>query len=65
MRLCAVAVVCLLGSATQLAAEEPGSADWPGVGNDPGCMRYSELGQINRENVARLKTGLDVSHRGA
>ncbi len=29
--------------------------DWPRVGNDPGCMRYAELDQINRTNVARLK----------
>ena len=36
-------------------ADLPQTADWPGVGNDPGCMRYSGLGQINRENVARLK----------
>ncbi len=55
MRLCVVAVVCLLGFETRLAAEAPGSAGWPGVGNDPGCMRYSELGQISRENVARLR----------
>ncbi|WP_435011576.1 pyrroloquinoline quinone-dependent dehydrogenase [Tundrisphaera lichenicola] len=31
------------------------SGDWPGVGNGPGCTRYSPLDQINRENVARLK----------
>lgn len=31
------------------------SVDWPRVGNDSGCMRYSELDQINRGNVARLK----------
>jgi quinoprotein glucose dehydrogenase len=31
------------------------SVDWPGVGNDPGCMRYSALGQINRENVGQLR----------
>ena len=31
------------------------TVDWPGVGNDPGCMRYSQLDQINRENVTRLK----------
>jgi quinoprotein glucose dehydrogenase len=49
------AVVCVLEFASQGAAESPQTADWPGVGNDPGCMRYSELGQINRENVARLK----------
>src|SRR5205814_1703236 len=31
------------------------TVDWPRVGNDPGCMRYSQLDQINRENVTRLK----------
>ncbi len=29
--------------------------DWPRVGNDPGCRRFSTLDQINRQNVARLK----------
>ena len=31
------------------------SDDWPGVGNDPGCIRYSPLDEINRENVDRLR----------
>jgi quinoprotein glucose dehydrogenase len=31
------------------------SVDWPGVGNDPGCMRYSALDQINRQNVSQLR----------
>ena len=31
------------------------AGDWPRVGNDPGCMRYSALDQINRANVKRLK----------
>ncbi len=31
------------------------SVDWPGVGNNPGCMRYSPLDQINRGNVRQLK----------
>ena len=38
----------------QVTAKAPSSVDWPGVGNDPGCMRYSALDQINRENVTRL-----------
>lgn len=29
--------------------------DWITVGGDPGCSRYSTLGQINRENVGKLK----------
>jgi quinoprotein glucose dehydrogenase len=36
-------------------AREDRDVDWPGVGNDPGCMRYSSLDQINVGNVARLK----------
>ncbi len=31
------------------------SVDWPRVGNDPGCMRYSTLEQINRTNVDQLE----------
>jgi quinoprotein glucose dehydrogenase len=31
-----------------------GTADWPNYGNDPGGMRFSALGQVNRENVSRL-----------
>src|SRR5215472_8452075 len=29
--------------------------DWPNVGGDKGCTRYSELKQINRENVKELQ----------
>lgn len=29
--------------------------DWPGVGNDPGRMRYSTLAQVDRGNVAALR----------
>ncbi len=36
-------------------AQAPSSVDWPTVGNDPGCMRYSRLNQINRGNVKTLK----------
>jgi len=31
------------------------SVDWPNVGNDKGGMRFSELRQINRNNVKNLK----------
>jgi quinoprotein glucose dehydrogenase len=31
------------------------AADWPRVGNDAGGMRWSELRQINRDNVRNLK----------
>ena len=27
------------------------SRSWPGVGNDPGCMRYSRLDQIEGRNA--------------
>ncbi|MFM7187212.1 MAG: ThuA domain-containing protein, partial [Armatimonadota bacterium] len=32
------------------------TVDWRGIGNDSGGMRYSQLGQINKANVNRLKT---------
>lgn len=38
-----------------IPALSPPTVDWPGVGNDPGCMRYSSLDQIHRGNVTRLK----------
>ncbi len=47
-------VACLLAFAAHAPAQSS-RVDWPGVGNDPGCMRYSELAQIDRANVARLK----------
>jgi len=30
--------------------------EWPSFGNDPGATRYSELRQIDRENVGKLQT---------
>src|SRR4051795_2755470 len=51
MSTCTLAVALLL----TLAAETPRTVDWPRVGNDPGCMRYSALEEINRGNVTRLK----------
>jgi quinoprotein glucose dehydrogenase len=55
MRLCVIAVVCALASSGGVVAQTTQSVDWPSVGNDPRCMRYAELDQINRENVTRLK----------
>ena len=55
MRSGLVVAACLLVLAGSARGEPPRVGDWPGVGNDPGCMRYSELNQINRENVKRLK----------
>ncbi|MGN6546886.1 MAG: pyrroloquinoline quinone-dependent dehydrogenase [Aureliella sp.] len=43
--LAAIAAVC-----THALAE-----DWPAVGGDRGCQRYSKLSEISRENVARLQ----------
>lgn len=37
--------------------------DWPCVGGDRGCARYSPLDQINRENVGRLEVAW-VYHTG-
>src|SRR5205085_6467961 len=32
-----------------------GQADWPSYGHDAAGQRYSQLTQINRKNVSRLK----------
>jgi quinoprotein glucose dehydrogenase len=40
---------------TQAGAAHAENADWPRAGNDAGCMRYSELDQINRDNIAQLE----------
>ncbi len=50
-----IVIVCLFSSVVHAAEPPRRTVDWPGVGNDPGCMRYSRLDQINRENVKRLK----------
>ena len=55
MRPALIAVVSLLATTVPVPAQSMRNVDWPGVGNDPGCARYSSLDQINRENVARLK----------
>jgi quinoprotein glucose dehydrogenase len=55
MRCYLIGVACLLASAGHAAEESQQMVDWPAVGNDPGCMRYSRLDQINRQNVTRLK----------
>ena len=38
-----------------LAATGFAQTDWPSYGNDPGAMRYSDLRQIDADNVGRLK----------
>src|SRR5579862_6750407 len=55
MRSCLIVLSCLLTFVDRGLAQSSGNVDWPRVGNDPGCMRYSELTQVNRQNVARLK----------
>lgn len=49
------AVAGWLVAASVAAVEAGETVDWPRVGNDPGGMRYSELAEINRENVGRLE----------
>ena len=48
-------IVCLLAFASSAFAQSHSNVNWPRVGNDPGCMRYSTLQQINRDNVAQLR----------
>jgi quinoprotein glucose dehydrogenase len=55
MRIDLLVAALLLAFAPRAAGQSQPTVDWPRVGNDPGCMRYSELDQINRTNVARLK----------
>jgi quinoprotein glucose dehydrogenase len=44
-----------MAAAAVATAQSVNRVDWPNVGNDAGGMRYSDLTQINRENVAQLK----------
>ncbi len=55
MRSYLIGLSCLIALIGRANADGPETVDWPGVGNDPGCMRYSSLDQINRENITRLK----------
>src|SRR5262249_53357918 len=50
-----IAAVILLSLAARIRGQSARDVDWPRVGNDAGCMRYSSLDQINRENVAQLR----------
>jgi quinoprotein glucose dehydrogenase len=49
-----VCIFAALATSAAADAQPPQHGDWPGVGNDPGCMRYSKLDQINRDNVHHL-----------
>jgi quinoprotein glucose dehydrogenase len=70
-----VAVVMVFAAAGALAwtglaraATPPsGQVDWPGYGGGPRQIRYSTLGQINKESVARLEVAwtYDTGERGA
>jgi len=55
MRRQLIAFAVLLLTQTHTRGQAPQTVDWPRVGNDPGCMRYSQLDEINRENVTQLK----------
>ena len=55
MRTSLVGLAFFFIAACRVSAQADPAGNWPGVGNDPGCMRYSYLYQINRANVARLK----------
>lgn len=46
-------ITLMLAFTSTLAAQE---SDWPNYGNDPGGMRYATVAQINRSNVAQLKS---------
>ena len=52
---CLIATVLLVSLIGGAEALPPKNVDWPRVANDAGCMRYSQLDQINRENVRQLK----------
>ena len=50
-----VGLTYFLALTGQVDSRTPPRENWPGVGNNPGCMRYSPLDQINTGNVERLK----------
>ena len=55
MRSSLIGLACLFALTGRADAQALPSVDWPGVGNNPGCIRYSPLDQIHRGNVSRLK----------
>ncbi len=55
---------CLAAGLMPVTAQQPAADEnWISVGNDRGCMRYSPLRQINRQNVDQLETAW-VYHTG-
>ena len=49
--LCAALFISAVAITDSLAADQ----DWPNVGGDKGCLRYSRLEQITRKNVSMLQ----------
>lgn len=56
-------IVCLASAGVAACGQTSGDTEWPNYGNDPGGMRYSQLSQINRENVSKLKVAW-IFHTG-
>ena len=48
-------LLCIAIMRHSVTAQSSRTVDWPNYGNDSGGMRYSQLVQVNRENVAKLK----------
>jgi quinoprotein glucose dehydrogenase len=47
--------IAALGLTGLSHAQTARESDWPSYGNDPGGMRYSQLTQVNRDTVSKLK----------
>jgi quinoprotein glucose dehydrogenase len=52
---------CILS--TSLSGQTPADTNWPYYGGDAGGMRYSQLTQVNPQNVSKLKVSW-VFHTG-
>jgi quinoprotein glucose dehydrogenase len=64
MRVPCLIAICLMSAMSRVAAGDAGSAgNWPSYGGDAGGSRYSELDQINRNNVAALQPAWEI-HTG-
>jgi len=50
-----LALFFLLNACAEPAEPEPSFRTWQAFGGDPGNNQYSELGQINRDNVTQLQ----------
>src|SRR4029077_6076366 len=53
--LLAICLFCLGSVIIVAVGQNPAAMEWPSYGNDVGGMRYSQLSQVNRENVAKLR----------